>query len=251
MIICIQNTQGYLQFSSYHSFTNIVNLILNLNYEDIAPQYNQRYNSSSLPERINSVIELVQLIGAQHILEVGCGTGFWLDLLVPGVETAYELGYSSGILDRAKERLAALRLSRGNAIHLPYQNNSFDIVYCVDVIHHFGKPQVFISEAFRVLHPGGVLAVIGSDPHSGDEVCYVYDHFQSVLETDLRRFPAECTILIWMQEEGFQNLTSKCVEHISSTYLGCEVFNDPFLKKNSCSQLALLNNKTIKPDLKR
>jgi SAM-dependent methyltransferase len=213
-----------------------------LNYDQIAPQYNQRYDSSPPPERIKALSELVQQVKAQRILEVGCGTGFWLDLLASKVKVACGLDYSLGMLEQAKGRSAPLRLSRGDAVHLPYGDNSFDLVYCVDAIHHFGNQPTFIAEAFRVLHPDGALAVLGSDPHSGDDSWYVYEYFQGVQETDLQRFPSGDAILAWMQKEGFHNMTFKVVEHISDIYLGKDVLDNPFLVKHSCSQLALLND---------
>ena len=222
-----------------------------LNYDNIAPHYNQRYDSSPPPERINALFELVQRVNAQRILEAGCGTGFWLGLLAAKVQAAYGLDYSSGMLDQASGRPVSLRLSRGDAGHLPYHDHSFDLVYCVDAIHHFGNQHAFIAEAFRVLCPGGALAVLGSDPHSGDDSWYVHDYFQGVLETDLRRFPAGSAILTWMQQEGFQNVTSKQVERISEIYLGEDIFNNPFLKKNSCSQLALLSEEAYQAGLEK
>jgi len=222
-----------------------------LNYDNIAPQYNQRYDSSAPPERAKALFDLVRQVKAQRILEAGCGTAFWLDLLASKVEAAYGLDYSAGMLDQARERPAPLRLSQGDAIHLPYRNNSFDLVYCVDAIHHFGDQPAFIAESFRVLQPGGALAVLGSDPHSGDDSWYVHDYFQGVLETDFRRFPSRRTILNWMEEEGFQNIASKHVEHICDIYLGKDVLNDPFLRKNSCSQLALLSDEAYQAGIEK
>jgi len=222
-----------------------------LNYDNIAPEYNQRYDSSLVPERANALISLIQQVKARRILEVGCGTGFWLNLLASRVKAACGLDYSSGMLEQAKRQPSPLELLRGDAIHLPYQDNLFDLVYCVDAIHHFGKPDVFIFEAFRVLRPGGALAVVGSDPHSGDDTWYVYEYFEEVLETDLQRFPSEIAILTWMRGEGFQNILSKGIEHISDVHFGTDVFNDPFLKKNSCSQLALLSDKAYQAGLEK
>ena len=222
-----------------------------LNYDNIAPQYNQRYASSPLPERANALIDLIQQVKARRILEVGCGTGFWLNAFSPKVDAAYGLDFSLGMLEQAKGQPAHLELSRGDAVHMPYRDNSFDLLYCVDAIHHFGKPDMFIAEAFHVLRPGGTLAVVGIDPHSGDDTWYVYDYFEGILETDLQRFPSESAILTWMRAEGFQNISSKGVEHISDVHFGTDVFNDPFLKKNSCSQLALLSDSAYQAGLEK
>jgi protein-L-isoaspartate O-methyltransferase len=47
--------------------------------------------SSPLPECAAALFELVQQAQAQRVLEVGCGTGFWLDLLASKVRDAYGL----------------------------------------------------------------------------------------------------------------------------------------------------------------
>jgi ubiquinone/menaquinone biosynthesis C-methylase UbiE len=211
-----------------------------LNYDNIAPEYNQRYDSSPVPKRAKALLDLAQQIKAQRILEVGCGTGFWLDLLGARVKTVYGLDYSLGMLEQAKGRSAELRLSQGDAVRLPYRDNSFDLIYCVDALHHFGDQHAFIAEAFPTLRSGGALAILGSDPHSDDR-WYVYDYFEEVRESDLGRFSPASTILQWMREVGLEFISSKTVEHIQSSYCGQDVFNDPFLKKNATSQLALLS----------
>jgi ubiquinone/menaquinone biosynthesis C-methylase UbiE len=221
-----------------------------LNYDNIAPEYNQRYDSSPVPERAKALLDLAQQVGAQRVLEAGCGTGFWLDLLGARAETTCGLDYSLGMLEQAKGRLTPLGLSQGDAVHLPYREDTFDLVYCVDALHHFGDQRAFIAEAFRALRPGGGLAILGSDPHSDDDRWYVYDYFEGVRESDLGRFSPASTILQWMNEIGFERTGSEIVEHIQSSYCGQDVFNDPFLKKNATSQLALIGDEAYQVGIK-
>ncbi len=52
--------------------------------------------------------------------------------------------------------------------------------------------QEFIKEAYRVLKPGGVLAVIGHDPHEeGVSAWYIYTSFDGVYATDKKRYPVQ------------------------------------------------------------
>ena len=70
-------------------------------------------------------------------------------------------------------------------------------------------------------------------------------------ETDLMRFPARETVGAWLAEAGFRRITQQEVERILDPKYGRDVFNDPFLQRNSCSQLALLTDKGYKAGLAR
>jgi ubiquinone/menaquinone biosynthesis C-methylase UbiE len=212
-----------------------------LDYDQIAAEYNQRYPSQRPTQRGLALLGLAQQVKAGNILEVGSGTGFWLNLLFQVSKGLYGLDYSAGMIAQAQKQPAPLQLARGTALHLVYRDRSFELVYCVDAIHHFSDPQVFISEAFRVLKPGGALAVIGFDPHEETTNWYLYDYFDGIYEADMRRYPSESAVLNWMRTEGFENVSSQTIEHISNKHAGEAVLQDPFLKHNSTSQLALLS----------
>lgn len=69
------------------------------------------------------------------------GTGYWLTLLSQTTSQVFGMDYSFGMLQQAQKQPAPLKLSRGTAIQLPYQNESFDMLYCVDAIRHFVNHQ--------------------------------------------------------------------------------------------------------------
>jgi ubiquinone/menaquinone biosynthesis C-methylase UbiE len=228
-----------------------------LNYDAISNDYDQRYPSTQHWERGDALLNLARQVKAKTILEVGSGTGFWLNLLHQVTPDLYGMDFSTGMIAQAQNQPAPLKLTRGTAIQLPYQRGTFDLVYCVDAIHHFGDHASFIHEAFRVLKSGAALAVIGHDPHSGDFNWYVYDYFDTVFETDLQRYPSSDAVKVTMKQAGFEHVERQDVEHILNIHKGEEVLNEPFIKQNATSQLALLSDEVyltgverIKADLK-
>ncbi len=223
-----------------------------LNYDQIAPFYNQRYPNSQQWERGQALLDLAGQVKAKNILEVGSGTGFWLNLLSEKAKGLYGLDYSMGMIQQAKEQPAPLRLTHGTSIQLPYSSSAFDMLYCVDAIHHFGDHRAFINEAFRVLKPGGALAIIGHDPHeAGASSWYVYNYFDDVYDTDLRRYPSGGAVLTLMEKAGFAEVSSQVVERIQNLHVGEAVLKDPFLKHNATSQLALLSEEKYQAGMER
>jgi len=223
-----------------------------LNYDQIASDYNQRYPDTQKWERGRALLELAKGLKAKTILEVGSGTGYWLNMLSQMTTGLYGLDYSMGMIRQAKQQPADLHLARGTGTQLPYQSGTFDLIYCVDAIHHFGDHRTFIQEAFRLLKPNGALAVIGHDPHTADTSSwYIYNYFDTVYDTDLRRYPAGSSVMKWMEQNSFKDISSQTVEHIKNIHVGDAVLNDPFIKYNATSQLALLSEETYQAGLKR
>jgi ubiquinone/menaquinone biosynthesis C-methylase UbiE len=211
-----------------------------VDYDRIAPSYNQRYGENRRSGTATALISLVCDLQAERVLEVGCGTGHWLAELKPHVPDVFGLDLSTGMLRQARET-GPTGLVRGRGGMLGLAPDSLDLVYCVNAIHHFAQPRAFVAEARRLLRPGGVLAVIGMDPRAEPE-WYVFHYFDEVYETDLERFPSWGTIVDWMVASGFSDIACRVVDRYTDPKFGRAVLDDPFLKKDSCSQLALLSD---------
>jgi ubiquinone/menaquinone biosynthesis C-methylase UbiE len=224
---------------------------LRVDYNRIAPNYDRRFADGDQPAIAAALLALSRELGAGRLLEVGCGTGHWLSRLSPAAQKRHGLDLSPGMLVRARERAEHIDLVRGYAGRLPYVSASFDLIYCVNAIHHFDDPAAFIHQARRLLRPGGALVVVGMDPHTRQNAWYVYDYFEGTQQTDLRRFPSSGTILDWMAAAGFRHVSWGEVDWIHDPKVGRAVLDDPFLRKDACSQLALLDDNAYAAGLRR
>lgn len=102
------------------------------------------------------------------VLDVGCGTGVHLSIYRRFKCQLSGIDSSSAMLDIARERLgdeADLRL--GSATEMPFDNDSFDLIICMLVLHEMDQEarQRTLAEMKRVLKPGGRILLI--DFHAG------------------------------------------------------------------------------------
>jgi ArsR family transcriptional regulator len=116
---------------------------------------------------------IVEALGNRVIdslLDLGTGTGRMLELLAPiyrravGIDTSNDmLAIARANLDRAGVVNAQVRL--GDIQNLPFARASFDLVTIHQVMHYLDDPEHAISEAARVMRPGGRLLVVDFAPH--------------------------------------------------------------------------------------
>ena len=99
-----------------------------------------------------------------RVLEIGVGMGAdYLEWLKAGA-LATGVDISPASLAKARRRCERagfhpdLRLA--DAEHLPFPANTFDIVYSYGVMHHSPETQQCLSEAYRLLKPGGTARIM-------------------------------------------------------------------------------------------
>ncbi|HEX8968472.1 MAG TPA: class I SAM-dependent methyltransferase [Chloroflexota bacterium] len=94
-----------------------------------------------------------------RVLDLGCGTGRMLSWLeeFPAVSVT-GLDLSRDALRFCQTR-GYRRLIEGSATTVPFQSESFDLVFCADVLQHIPSPgdTDMLREAARLLRPGGYL----------------------------------------------------------------------------------------------
>ncbi len=103
----------------------------------------------------------------EHVLDIGCGTGvdaLLAALLVGSAGFVAGLEYSPGMVRRAEANKARAGLEHAAFFHgaaeaLPCRDASFDLLLSNGVFNLVVDKETALAEAFRVLRPGGRLAV--------------------------------------------------------------------------------------------
>jgi len=106
-------------------------------------------------------LNLTKAKQVDSILDVGCGEGFTLNRLrEKGVGKKLEgIEYSKAAIELGHKTYPDIAIKQGNIYQLPYEDNSFDLVLCTEVLEHLDKPQDGLKELVRVSKKYLVISV--------------------------------------------------------------------------------------------
>ncbi|MEL7164871.1 MAG: bifunctional demethylmenaquinone methyltransferase/2-methoxy-6-polyprenyl-1,4-benzoquinol methylase UbiE [Pseudomonadota bacterium] len=167
----------------------------------------------------------------QKLLDVAGGTGdiSFKFLKRAGHGHATVLDLTEPMLVEGRKRAEAERMAdsldwvTGDAMALPFADNTFDVYTISFGIRNVTRPQDALAEAYRVLKPGGRLMVLEFSqlpndglqqlydlysfnviPRMGQMIAGDRDSYQYLVES-IRRFPDQDTFLGMVQDAGFEN----------------------------------------------
>jgi arsenite methyltransferase len=133
----------------------------------------------------------IALPDGARALEVGCGNGATTKLIMRHVGLAQLVGIdpSSVFIDMAREAFAGdsrVSFSLGDAVATGQADASFDLVIAHTVYSHLTDPQAALTEARRVLRPGGLLVIFDGDFATATVALFDGDALQAAVDAVLR-----------------------------------------------------------------
>lgn len=167
----------------------------------------------------------------QQLLDVAGGTGdiSFRFLKRAGAGHATVLDLTESMLVEGRKRAEAEQMGAsldwvvGDAMNLPFADNSFDVYTISFGIRNVTRPQEALNEAYRVLRPGGRLMVLEFSqiptpmmqkaydlysfnviPKMGQMIAGDHDSYQYLVES-IRKFPDQETFLGMVKAAGFAN----------------------------------------------
>lgn len=144
-------------------------------YDQMAEDWDQSHGSGrqnphfARQIRKNLKSMLANIAGNAQGLEIGAGTGPYIDVTAPLVGHLTATDLSDGMLRVMERRVAALGLSnvtvmRADACKLDnIEANSIDVVYSIGLLETVPDLARVFSAVYRVLKPGGIVAGITSN----------------------------------------------------------------------------------------
>ena len=87
-----------------------------------------------------------------RILDVGCGEGFIAGILSERLDNVEIIGIERSIeaLEMAKKMNPGIAFLQGDIMSLPFEERSFDIVLCLEVLEHLANPELALQPLSRV-----------------------------------------------------------------------------------------------------
>jgi demethylmenaquinone methyltransferase/2-methoxy-6-polyprenyl-1,4-benzoquinol methylase len=219
-------------------------------FEKISEKYDLMNSVISFQRHIAWRKKTMQLINVQkgdHALDLCCGTADWTIALAREVGAdgkVVGLDFSKNMLSVGQQKVKELHLSQvelihGNAMSLPFEDDSFDYVTIGFGLRNVPEYMQVLKEMHRVLKPGGkAVCLETSQPELPviKQVYYVYFRFMmplfgkliaksfeeySWLQESAKDFPGMTELAKMFKEAGFSNVDVKAHTFgVAATHIG-------------------------------
>ena len=166
------------------------------NYEQVKQSFKIQaekfaaYHMSKV-EYTDYLIRNVGAIGTEHTLEVAAGTCICGRAIAPYVADVTCLDLTEEMLEQGRklavqDNINNITFVTGNAMHLPFKNETFDLVMTRLSLHHFTEPEIPFHEMQRVLKRGGKL-VIWDMEATTEELREISDYIETLRDVSHTR----------------------------------------------------------------
>ena len=191
-----------------------------------------------------------------RILDVGCGTGNYADLIQK--ETGFQVygvEPSEGMLEKARQKNPHIVFKTGHADQIPFDDAFFDLAYMTDVVHHVPDIKAMFSETLRVLRnsdpesgkPGGRFCIV-TQSHKQIEERPIAHYFPGTVHVDKERYPDIPELIESATSQGYTRAESVSLWHkpieLDASYL-------ELVRKKGYSMLHLISDEEYKVGLRK
>jgi SAM-dependent methyltransferase len=139
-------------------------------FDDIAEHYDESLPPHVVEHYLSKRAAFIrEHVPRGRVLDVGCGTGALAERLADEGYEVTGVDPSEGMLDVLRKRAPSITAVHAGGTDLPFEDNSFDLAYCVAVMHHVAEPGAVrktLTEMVRVTRSGGRVLVWDHNPRN-------------------------------------------------------------------------------------
>lgn len=102
-----------------------------------------------------------ELLANKYVLDVGCGTGRWTKYVAKKARFVDAIDPSKAVFSAAKmlQNIPNTRISRASVDNIPFEDDSFDFVFCLGVLHHIPNTHKAMQSCVKKVKKGGWFLV--------------------------------------------------------------------------------------------
>lgn len=156
-------------------------------WEKIASVYAATFTTFT-SQPVSALLDAVKAEAPKRLLDVACGTGLVAAHAAGRGCKVVGVDFSNSMLEQGRRRYPGLDLRFGDAEHLDFADNTFDIVVSNFGVMHFSRPEQALREMARVTTSGGRIGLM------------IWNHLEQsvglrlILDATRRHAPTDSTI---------------------------------------------------------
>jgi 2-polyprenyl-3-methyl-5-hydroxy-6-metoxy-1,4-benzoquinol methylase len=214
--------------------------------------YTTRQANQTWRETIRDIVDL----NGKNVLDIGCGGGIYSKALVEmgasqvtGVDFSQEMLKGATVHCQEYEQITFVSRTASDT-KLP--SGQYDVILARALIHHINDPELFFSEAFRLLRSGGTIVVqdrtvedcllAGSQSHIRG---YFFSSFPRLRDKEVKRRHSSEAVQRGLEEIEFQNIQEQKLWETRKVYASLEDLSKDLLARTGRSILHDLTDKEL------
>lgn len=212
------------------------------------------FNYSTI-EHLHRYALALEYVVDKVVLDLASGEGYGSNLLATSAKLVHGVDLSSEAIEHSKKKYSKdnLFFTQGNAVNIPFENESFDVVVSFETIEHHDQHNEMMQEILRVLKKDGILIISSPDKlNYSDKINYKNEfHVKELYSIEFFELLSTYFKFVTFLNQKIQTSslivnsnTSKFFEY-SGNFEGIEKFenmNGPVYNIAICSNIKLIES---------